>query len=71
MFRVLAIVGVTGLASCTGDSPAGGGSAQSPPLPVVSTSGEMKMPNSLPDSVTNRDLLDSSGGVVGVTHLPP
>ena len=71
MFRVLAILGLAGLASCTGDSPAGG----SPPISATPSADpsavESDTPNSLPGSLSNREFMNSSGGVVGVTHLPP
>ena len=71
MVRVLAIVGVTALASCTGDMPAGLGAAQAAAPPVGTTGVQAATPNSLPDSFTNQDTLNSGAGVVGVTHLPP
>ncbi len=69
-FRALAIVGMTSLASCTGDGSANVNPAPAPP-PVVSTSGDVDTPNGLPDSITNSTILNTSAGVVGVTHLPP
>ena len=71
MLRMLAIVGVTGLASCTGDSPAELSPAQSATPSFGAISGEAETPNSLPENFTNRYHSTSETDVVGVTHLPP
>ncbi len=72
MFRVLAIVGITALAACTGETAAELSPAQTAaPPPFGQVSGEVQTPNNLPDSYLNQNATHSDTDVVGVTHLPP
>ena len=71
MFRVLAMIGLMALASCTGVGVGDPGPARSTGLPVEVNPGEMETPNSLPAGFTTRNPMASETGVVGVTHLPP
>lgn len=69
MSRVLAIVGVIALVSCTESGPAGSGPA---PIAVPAFgAAATDTPNSLPDSYTNGNPMNDETGVVGVRHLPP
>ena len=68
MFRVLAILGVTVLASCSGDGVASLDPARST---LTDNPGGLDTPNSLPNGFTTRNPMAPDTGVVGVTHLAP
>lgn len=80
MIRVMTIVGLVGLAACTGQGglPAGSSApaaaAVSSALPGTAGVGDredMDTPNSLPGTTRQGTTVGVETDIVGVTHLPP